>query len=482
MATTLVAGFLLALIPVLPGCGDDGQPDAGDIGDADDVDVESDGLEDSPGEDSVPSEGDDGLPGTDADGDTYPEGIDCDDHDATIIPGSARPCTSACGTGTERCEAGAWVGCTAPTDCSCSPPGSARVIDCGNCGIASQRCGDDGTWEMPGECMDEGECAVATVETEACGICGTRSRICDAECTWRDWEECEEHGECARGTVEIVRTGCPEGQIQQRRCDDSCTWVTDVTCTNDCIVEPRTGGYQEEICIPGGLFVMGTDSTSWEYRDRRPVHEVTLSPYLIDKYPVTNERYRACVSAGACAEPRNSDATYFSPDRATYNSYPVTYVNWADAVTSCAWDGRQLPTEAQWEKAARGPAPREVRYPWGDDPDYCSYANSSRCGTGSLVAVDAYPLNVSYYGARSMQANANEWTRDWYDEAYYSVSPSFDPPGAATGTLRAERGCNYTNALDSDGTYRPVSNRNGGDPANARNARGFRCVREPWSE
>lgn len=472
-------------VSLFVGCGDDGGHDGQSEADAAQESALDPGTDDADGDEADGLlEADGETAGHDDDGDTYPESVDCDDHDADVIPGSRRPCTSDCGTGTERCEAGAWVGCTAPTDCACDPPGRTRVVDCGNCGIASQRCGDDGIWEMPGECMDEGECAEGEVETESCGTCGTRSRICDATCAWRPWGDCVEHGECARGAVEIVRTACPAGQIQQRRCDDTCSWVVEVPCTNDCILAPRLGSYEEEVCIPGGPFMMGSEETNPTYFDRVPVHEVILSPYLIDKFKVTNRRYRACVEAGTCTAPRDTDATYYRIDRATYDPFPVTNVNREDSATFCAWDGgRLLPTEAQWEKAARGPSPRTVRYPWGDDPDYCSYVNHERCGTGSIVAVDAYPANTSYYGVRGMLANTTEWARDWYDAGYYAVSPSLDPEGPPSARFYSIRSCTLRNPVESDGRYWALTRRGLGDvAAPGSDWLGFRCDRQPWSE
>ncbi len=468
--------------------GADGDDDVAPDADADDDGGAPDGDADSDADADVPADADgDDVPDaevvTDADGDTYPASIDCDDHDPLVYPGTFRACSSACGTGTERCDAGSWVGCTAPTDCACAPPGTTRTVDCGRCGLASQRCGSGGVWDPPGACMSEGECSIGAVETEMCGLCGTRNRICDGTCRWRPWDACvDPGGECTRGADEIVRTGCPEGQIQRRVCTDACVWTAAVACTTDCILLPRTGGHQEEVCIPGGPFVMGENTEAGiAYDPHRYVHEVILSPYLVDRFGVTNGRYRACVDAGACAGPRDLTATYFNPDRATYDSYPVAFVTWADAVAFCAWDGgRVLLTEAQWEKAARGPAPRTDRYPWGTDTAYCTYVNNEMCGTAPAVSVDLYPLNVSFYGVRGMLANVYDWTRDWYDAAYYPISPTFDPTGPSAGIRRTYRGGSFLPAA----TIRYYSNSYRGHclPTDNWASVGFRCAREPWTE
>ncbi len=475
-----IAGGATAGVCRTTGCecigGGDADADVEDI-----EDVGPDPADDSaPPEDGTDVEADTGP--VDADGDTYPEDIDCDDHDADVFPGSVRECTSACGTGTERCDAGSWVGCTAPTDCACPTPGETRLVECGRCGQASQRCGSDGVWEMPGTCMYEGECYAGEVGTEPCGLCGEHSRLCSETCAWLDWEACvDPGGECVRGTTEITREGCPAGQIQQRRCSDTCGWTTDVACTTDCILTPRTGGHQEEVCVPGGDFIMGEDEGGTWSAAWRPVHTVTLSPYFVDVFKVTNARYRACVTAGACVAPHAPGATYFLADRTTYDSHPVTDVNYADAVAFCAWDGgRLLPTEAQWEKAARGPAPRTVSQPWGDSTDFCTYINHEDCGDPDMtVSVDEHPLNVSFYGVRGMNANGICWARDWYDSAYYSSSPGADPEGPAIGTQRVFRSQNWSFTVLPD--HSTLSRRWPAVPGASGRDLGLRCARQPWS-
>jgi formylglycine-generating enzyme required for sulfatase activity len=333
--------------------------------------------------------------------------------------------------------------------------------------------------------MDEGECADGAVGEEECGICGTRSRICDSTCHWRPWSACVESGGCARGTTRIVRTGCPEGEIKQETCDSTCSWVVDLECTSDCIIPRRTGGDQEEVCVTGGLFIMGSDETDPLYADRSPAHEVVVSPFLIDKYSVTNRRYRECVLAGVCTPPRNTAATYFNIHVGTYSWYPVTYLLRSDAHDFCTWDGgRVFPTEAEWEKAARGPAPRQVPYPWGTDTDYCTYVNHYSCGTGRIEAVNAYPLNVSFYGVVGMMSGFTDYVADNYSATYYVVSPRLDPigPEAATGML-SDRGYFYSRRLEDDTTYPPLTARlwdRGPSAPTVYN--GLRCARRPWSE
>ncbi|NMC70572.1 MAG: formylglycine-generating enzyme family protein [Myxococcales bacterium] len=530
----IVARVLAALAAASIGCGDDGSgtPDDGGSGEIDgatcdptacdascvaggavagvcratgceciggaDGDADRDGDADSDAgpdviEDVVPDRGDDAGAGdatdaeaetgpTDADGDTYPEDVDCDDHDADVFPGSVRECTSACGTGTERCDAGSWVGCTAPTDCTCSTPGATRLVECGRCGQASQRCGSDGIWELPGPCLYEGECLPGTFESELCGRCGSRSRLCTTTCTWMPWTECTGEGECEAGTVQVTRAGCLDGQIQRRRCDDTCHWSVEVACSTDCLLSPRLGGYDEEICIRGGSFTMGSEETQSMYFDRMPVHTVTLSPYLIDKYPVTNGRYRPCVEAGACRAPRNPRAYYYWVDRATYDPYPVNSITWEDAVAFCAWDGgRLLPTEAQWEKAARRPGEPTSYYVWGTDPDPCPYVNWYGCGDDGFAPVDAYPAGISWCGVMGMGGNIGNYTRDFYDAGYYAVSPTLDPEGPVTAARRTCRGSYYRAALEG-GNYRRVTARFSAYVAEPGDYVGIRCARQAWTD
>ena len=138
------------------------------------------------------------------------------------------------------------------------------------------------------------------------------------------------------------------------------------------------------------------------YEDELPLHTVYLGGYTIDKYEVTNARYEACVDAGSCTVPHmdhslTRDPYYGSP---TYADYPVIYVDWFQATAFCAWDGKRLPTEAEWEKAARGGSGTRI-YPWGDSAPDCTKANYARDAVsgpaceGDTVAVGSYPAGAS---------------------------------------------------------------------------------------
>jgi formylglycine-generating enzyme required for sulfatase activity len=214
---------------------------------------------------------------------------------------------------------------------------------------------------------------------------------------------------------------------------------------------------------------MGSDDGN---SDEQPAHTVYLDAFAIDRTEVTNAQYARCVQAGACRPPGSSSsytrANYFADPR--YADHPVIYVSWDDARAYCAWAGRRLPTEAEWEKAARGTDGRT--YPWGDEWD-ASKANTDEAGVGDTTPVGAYPAGASPYGALDMAGNVWEWVADWYGEDYYRESPGENPLGPASGTNRVVRGGSWGNVQ----WLARAADRYGFTPDDRNSHVGFRCAR-----
>jgi len=218
-------------------------------------------------------------------------------------------------------------------------------------------------------------------------------------------------------------------------------------------INPQDGA--QMVYVPAGEFTMGAG----KFFTDAPEHIVNLSGYWIYKTPVTVTQYRAFCQATSRAMPT-------APNWGWRDHHPMVNVTWADATEYAQWAGVSLPTEAQWEKAARGTDGRT--YPWGNVWD------ASRCANrvSSTQPVGSYPQGASPYGALDMAGNVWQWCADWYDKNYYKTAPSNDPTGPSSGTVRVLRGGCYRFA---DPDFFRAALRNWDDPSSWGDARGFRC-------
>ena len=251
--------------------------------------------------------------------------------------------------------------------------------------------------------------------------------------------------------------------------------------------------------VPAGEFLMGSGEaevdTAFEscqqtfgdckrewFESELPQHQVDLGGFWINKAEVTNAQYRNCVEAGACRAPTTcdwGDPTYSDSSK---TDHPVVCVSWQDAKTYCEWAGKQLPTEAEWEKAARGTDGR--KYPWGDDFDgskvnFCDVNcefdwkdSGADDGYQRTAPVGSYPEGASPHGTLDMAGNVWEWCQDWYDADYYVISPQRDPQGPSSGDYRVVRGGSWYVYE----TYVRADSRNCSAPDGRVSTFGFRCV------
>jgi formylglycine-generating enzyme required for sulfatase activity len=221
------------------------------------------------------------------------------------------------------------------------------------------------------------------------------------------------------------------------------------------------------VLIPNGEFVMGSTAAS----DERPAHRVNLDAYYIDTFEVTISRYAKFLEAVTTQQaPHQWNTVKLTED----GDRPVIGVNWSDADAYCRWTEKRLPTEAEWEKAARGTDGR--KYPWGDDEPREGMANFSRCcgwsGFGLLAAVGTHQAGKSPYGVFDLAGNVWEWVADWYDPQYYKTSPDRNPTGPASGRDKVMRGGSWSNRASD----LRASTRDKVSPTYRNFSIGFRCA------
>ena len=232
------------------------------------------------------------------------------------------------------------------------------------------------------------------------------------------------------------------------------------------------------ITIPAGAFLMGTPEGQGR-ADEWPQRSIYLDAFEIDQVEVTNERYMQFVKATGHRTPPNPYGTGPLRSLTGIEHLPVVQTTWYDAKAYCGWAKKRLPTEAEWEKAARGTDGR--LYPWGNDPPTAKRANFDRewDEEKTLHPVGSLPGGDSPYGVKDMAGNAREWVADWYDAEYYQQAPDRNPQGPdKKGVVRSIRGGSWHSPA-SDLT---TAARGRGGFALQTHGTGFRCARSVESD
>ena len=241
--------------------------------------------------------------------------------------------------------------------------------------------------------------------------------------------------------------------------------------------------------VPAATFRMGSADGVGD-DDEHPAHDATLSAYCIDRTEVTVRAYAVCVAARRCV-PAHVAVSPFC-NRADRPDHPINCVDWNQAVAYCTWTGKRLPTEAEWEYAARGTDGRI--YPWGNEAPSAKRLNAcgAECvamgkralgrdwpamydgsdGWDTTAPVGSYPAGASPFGALDMAGNVWEWTGDWRED--YAAGAATNRRGAATGSARVNRGGGWHGHLPGDAR---AAMRSADDPARQSNSIGFRCAR-----
>jgi formylglycine-generating enzyme required for sulfatase activity len=277
-----------------------------------------------------------------------------------------------------------------------------------------------------------------------------------------------------------------------------------------------SGGEADMVFIPAGEFWMGgteealkplrefcRQHTTSDYcqnvqydRDELPRHLVMLDAFYIDRSEVTNALFEKFVKATGrltSAEVERESAVWRvlpdgrsqrsqinganwrapnGPGSAAQPSHPLVHVTWFEAAAYCEWAGKRLPTEAEWEKAARGAD--GYRFPWGNDWDP-TRSNSFKGAASGPAPVGSYPQGASPFGVQDMAGNVWEWVADWYDEGYYVASPAQNPPGPAKGKYRVVRGGSWNEGP----LFMVTTRRFAAQPSFRSNIRGLRCAKTP---
>jgi sulfatase modifying factor 1 len=206
--------------------------------------------------------------------------------------------------------------------------------------------------------------------------------------------------------------------------------------------------------------------------DEQPGGYVHVSSFFIDRFEVTTELYSECVDDQVCVDTMNDPDCNLAAGRL---DHPINCVTYDMAATLCAWRGLRLPTEAEWERAARGD--ELFKYPWGDQAPDCSLASVAECGGDATIPVGSKRNGDSPFVISDMTGNVTEWVSDFYDADYYAASEGEeDPKGPSEGIMRTLKGSSFT--VPATFPAQRISKRTGADPSIANRTYGIRCARD----
>ena len=422
--------LIFAVVTVL-GCGGSDHP--ADVSTELPVDDASDTLE-------PPADSDTDIDydtGTDADTDTDTDEV-CTPSCGERVCGPDPVCEQSCG----QCPEGKT--CNSEGQCvaeGCVPACGERK--CGPDPVCGTSCGE---CEAHEKCNDDGQCeCVPACSPRQCGldpVCGTSCGECEAHEKCNDDGQCECDPACGPrqcGLDPVCGTSCGECEAHEKCNDDG-----------QCI--PNDTGI-EWVRITGGSFFMGSNDGD---SDEKPVHRVAVPTFEMSKTQVTVDQYIACVDAGACTEPDTEDyCNWIKSDR---GSHPVNCVDWDQAQAFARWVGGRLPSEAEWEYAARSGG-RDWKYPWGDEAATCEravmYDSSYGCGRGGTWPVCSKPSGNTTHGLCDMAGNVWEWVQDWWHDSYNGAPTDGSAWESPTGSYRVYRGGSWDyNARGVRAAYR----------------------------
>jgi formylglycine-generating enzyme required for sulfatase activity len=308
-------------------------------------------------------------------------------------------------------------------------------------------------------------------------------------------------GDCGQlqGSNIVVRVRAEDGRLPAQPAGDKRQVTSEKgigdrqQVTGMTFLQTNAQGYEEYrsdkdgatmVRIPAGTFTMGSSDGD---ADEKPVHQPYVSEFYIDKYEVTNRQYKQFCDATGRTSPPDPDFAGMPNYFTSCPDYPVVNVSWDDASAYAQWAGKRLPTEAEWEKAARGTDGR--KYPWGnglpsaggtyranydcyDGPDGSDDNVYRLDGYARTAPVGSFPSGASPYGCMDMAGNVWEWCNDWYGDKYYQSSANNDPQGPFSGSSRVRRGGSWNSGV----ARLRCANRTWDVPALRGNTLGFRCV------